>query len=142
MLKAECGNQAVDRLADRVSPLAQVPEVFRCGDGEFLAPRFKKMELAKFAQDARGSALPSHTLKNLAKNQIGQPKSLAPKLTIEVLGRAIFYSAQIVDPYGCIDDDHQFLLLNPSLSRLIEVPIPANLAAQPTNRRLPAGLNE
>ena len=52
MSKAECGNQTVDRFADRVTLLTKTPEISCRRDSQFLAASFKELELTKFAQDS------------------------------------------------------------------------------------------
>ena len=107
MSQAVCGNQTVDRFSDGVTLPAKIPEV-SCGcDGEFLAATFKELEPAKFAQDAIGSVLICQTLENLAKNQVRQSEALPAKLTIKVIGLGVLQTAQVVDPYGRIDDYHR-----------------------------------
>jgi hypothetical protein len=105
--KAKSRNQAVDRLTDSSTPLSERPEVYGGRDSQFLPTSLKNFELAKIMQNPPERPLTSDTLKNLAKNQIGQSEALPPKLTIKVIGLAILEPMKIIDPHRSIDDHHR-----------------------------------
>jgi hypothetical protein len=142
MAKAKRGNQAVDCLANGASPLAQAAEIARGLNSKFLAPSLKYLELAKFTQDSCERLFVSDALKSLAENQIRESKALPTKLAIKVVGLFVPETAQIVDPHSRINDHHRFLLHESLETRLVEVSVPTDLAAKPSNGGLRASLNQ
>jgi hypothetical protein len=106
MAKAKRGNQTVDGLADGVSPLAEIPEISRGLDSQFLTASLKYLELTKFAQDSCERLLLSDTLKSLAENQARQSESLPTNLIAKLIGLFVPQTAKAVDPDRCIKDDH------------------------------------
>jgi hypothetical protein len=66
----------------------------------------KQFEFPKLTPDL-GECLPSpNTLKNLAENEVAQPKTTPGKFVIEAIRFAIPETTEIVDPYCGINDDH------------------------------------
>src|ERR1700726_3612003 len=106
MAKAKSRNQAVDRFTDSSTPLSERPGVYGGRDSQFLPTGLKNFELAKIMQNPPERPLTSDTLKDLAKNQIGQSEALPLKLTIKVIGLAILEPMKIIDPHRSIDDHH------------------------------------
>ena len=142
MAKAKRGNQTVDGLADRVSPLTETPEISRGLNSQFLTASLKYLELAKFTQDSRERLLVSDTLKSLAENQISQSEALPTKLAIKVVGLFVPQAAQIVDPHRGINDHHRSLLHKSAETRLVKVSVPTDLASKPPNGGLRPSLNQ
>jgi len=131
--QAKCGNQAVNRLADGSAPLPERPEISGGRNSQFLTTSLKNFELAKIVQNLRERLLTSDTLKNLAKNQIGQSEALPPKLTIKVIGLAIRQSMQIVNPHRSINDHHRPLLRKSPKARTIQITVPPHSSSKAPN---------
>ncbi|HEV2221519.1 MAG TPA: hypothetical protein VGR84_00805 [Candidatus Acidoferrales bacterium] len=142
LAKAKRGNQAVDGLADGVSPLTEAPEISRGLDRQVLTASLKYFELPKFTQHSGERLLVPDTLKGLAQNQIRQSEALPTKLAIKVLGLSVSQAAQIVDPHRGINNHHWLLLRKSPATRLVQIPFPADLASKPANGGLRPCLNQ
>jgi len=140
--KTERRDYTIYGLTNRVPPLTESSEVPGSLDGQFLAAGRQELELSKATQNLNEGLLVSDALKDLAENQIGQPKALASKLTIKVIGLLVSHTTEIVNPNGGIDDHHRSLLRKPAATGLMEVPDPSYLASKPTYGSLPACLNQ
>lgn len=142
MAKAKRGNQTVDGLADGVSPLAEIPEISRGLDSQFLTASLKYLELTRFMQDSCERLVVSDTLKSLAENQISQSEALPAKFAIKVVGLFIPQTAQIVDPHRGINDHRRSLLHKSPETRLVQITVPTDLASKSANGGLRPSLNQ
>lgn len=139
---AKRGNQAVDSLADGSSLLTEPQEILCCAYRQFLAAGIINLKPAERIQNSRENPFVCDTLKDLAKNEIGQSEPLKAKFAIEVVSFAIRCAAQIVDPNRRVNDDHSTRVLSgkPSEARAIEVSLPAHFSSKPPDGSLSLGL--
>jgi hypothetical protein len=80
---AEGSDQAVNRLSNRVSLLAEPSEVLRRQNGKVFPAGLKDFAPAKLSQDAGERAIIWNALQHLAKDKICQAEPLADEFQME-----------------------------------------------------------
>ena len=105
-LNAKCGNPAIDSFAHGVTLAPKAPEIPSRGDRQSRAACLEKLEPAEITQNSAKRDIVANALQNLAQNQIRQPQPLTVNFTVQPIGLGIQHAAQVVDPYGRINDHH------------------------------------
>jgi hypothetical protein len=105
-LQTESGNQAIDSLSDGVPALPQVSIVLGGSDSQNASAGLKNLEPQELGLDPRERALASNPLQYLAKNEVRQSEPLPLQFAIQPTCFWVLGAPQIIDPHGCVDDDH------------------------------------
>jgi|HubBroStandDraft_1064217.scaffolds.fasta_scaffold246626_1 hypothetical protein len=115
LLNAESGDDAVGGLAYGHSLAPQRAKVLGRTHGKGCSHRFKNRECAKPFLGLKKSSVKADSLKNLAKNQAGEPDMFAIQRQPEPDCLRGDLSVQCIDPDAAVDDHHTVTLSPGSL---------------------------
>jgi hypothetical protein len=115
-LQTESGDQAIDSLSDRIAACTQVSVVMGCGNSQATACGLKNLEPQEVGLGSRKRALVPNALQYLAKDEVGQPEPLPLQFAVEPTRFRVWAAAQVVDPHGSVDNDHDRVIPRPAPS--------------------------
>lgn len=106
MAETERCNQAIDRLPNGASLGAERAVVLGSIDRELNPTHLEDFEASQIPEDASGFLFTRQTLQNLANHQVDQSKRLPRKLLVQPIRLRCRDVVEVIDPDGCINDDH------------------------------------
>jgi hypothetical protein len=112
----------------------------RC-DSELSASTPEHLALEQLSKYMIESWLVRNSLQDLAENYVHQSESLPRNLSMQPLHLGVANSAKVINPDGCIYDDH-WLFNRTSLPGLREVTFPAYFSFQSANAYLSVRLHK
>jgi hypothetical protein len=104
--KAECSDEAINRLADRVAFAAQRAEILSGRYPDIRTSSCKHFKSKKLSLHSSKCMVVGNALQDLAEDDLGQPKSLVSEFSIQPLRLRVLNAAEIVNPNGRINNHH------------------------------------
>ncbi len=142
LAQAERGDQAIDRLPHGMTAAAKGPKIPSCRECEGRSPGLQHLKLEEFPLHPLQRGVVADALQDLAQDEDRQAETLAANLHVQPIGLHIFEAAEVIDPHGCVDNDHVALFRDAPQSRGGEIPFPGDLAPQAADSCLRAGLDQ
>ena len=139
--QAECRDQTVDGLANRVTAASKRPIVPRGLARHRHAARVEHLQVQKPPLNLLCDNVIPDALQHFAEDDVGQPKTLAVELCVQPVRLGILHALKVIDPDGGVDDDHA-LLRHPFETGCVDIPLPGHLTSQMTDAGLAFGLDQ
>ena len=121
----ECGDQAIDGLADGMATAPQHPIVSSCFSRQVDAAGCEHLQLEQLPRDIGRGFLVANALEHFAHDQVHHAKPLAIELCVQPLGLRLLMPR----------------LRHSAATRLLEITLPRNFAVQAANAPLAARLD-
>jgi hypothetical protein len=137
-LKAESGDETINRLAHRQAALSQPHVVSGRSYSELQSAGREDMEPQEIGAGLRKLSVITNSLQYLTQSKVGEPNGLPCQVSFKPACLAIVIAAEVTDPHGRINYNHgRNLFEYPAGAGFFKVALPMNLSAKTANRTLP-----
>lgn len=103
---AERGNEAIDRLPNGAASSSHRAVIAGGFARQIDASGCEHFESQQKILDLSGDGVVAETLQQFAEDDVRQSETLPIQFLIQPVGLRIPHALQIVDPDGCVDNDH------------------------------------